>query len=168
MLPCLYADLESSRELTPLFLSPSGNDTVTMQGFTVTNQGFGVMDTVSANVITDGLDGLMGLAWPTLAQSGAIPHWLATVNAGDWQDPMFGFYLARYVTDASAQTLEQDGGSMDLGFANTKYYTGDINYVSLSDESYWLIPLDGVTINGKDAGVTGGAAIDTCVLLFSN
>lgn len=138
-----------------------GNDTVSMQGFTVKAQGFGVMDQLSANVLQSTLSGLMGLAWPALAQSGATPFWQAAINAGDWQDPLFGFYLARYIDDANAQTTETNGGSMDLGFANTDHYSGNINYIDLAGENYWLIPLQGITVGKNKLNPGGNAAIDT-------
>jgi len=86
---------------------------------------------------------------------------LAAVKSGQWSQPLFGFYLARYINDASASTLESNGGSMDLGFTNTAHYTGNINYISLTAENYWLIPLGGITINGKTLTPGGQAAIDT-------
>lgn len=138
-----------------------GNDTVTFAGYTVKGQALGVMDTVSQNVLQGALSGLMGLAWPPLAQTGADPWWLAATKAGDFSAPLFGFYLARYIDDASANTVEASGGSMDLGFANTDFYTGDIKYVSLTDENYWLIPLDAITIGSKKLNPGGQAAIDT-------
>lgn len=152
--------------LTHIHIFLSGNDTVTMQGFTVKDQGMGVMDQLSANVLTGTLSGLMGLGWPRLAQSGATPWWQAVINAGSWTDPLFGFYLARFVDDPTAQTVETKGGSMDLGFANTEFYEGDINYVPLTSETYWLIPLDGLNINGNKLNPGGDAAIDTCVFVF--
>lgn len=145
----------------------SGNDTVTMQSFTIKNQGFGVMDQLSANLLQGSLSGLMGLGWPPLAQSGATPWWLAAIDAGDWTDPLFGFYLARFIDDPTAQTVETSGGSMDLGFANTDFYSGEIDYVPLSAENYWLIPLDGLNINGNKLNPGGAAAIDTCVIYLN-
>ena len=74
---------------------------------------------------------------------------------------MFGFYLARFSDDSSATSNEAQGGSFDLGFANSKFYTGEINYIPLTQENYWLIPLQGITVNGNKMNPGGGAAIDT-------
>jgi len=103
----------------------------------------------------------MGLAFTSLGQTRADPWWLTAVNSGQWDQPLFGFYLARYVDDPSVSVLESNGGSMDLGFTNSAYYTGSINYVSLTAQTYWLIPLGGITINGKMLTPGGQAAIDT-------
>lgn len=50
---------------------------------------------------------------------------------------------------------------MDIGFTNSDHFSGTINYVSLVDESYWLIPLDAITIDGTTSNPGGNAAIDT-------
>lgn len=52
---------------------------------------------------------------------------------------------------------------MDLGFANTDFYSGDINFIDLVGENYWLIPLEGITIDGQKTTPGGNAAIDTYV-----
>lgn len=123
----------------------------------------GVMDQLSANVLKGSESGLMGLAWPALAQTGADAWWLTVATSNTWTAPMFGFYLARFVNADDPQTLESAGGSMSLGFADSNYYTGNINYVSLTDKSYWLVPLGGITIGGKKLSPGGQAAIDTYV-----
>jgi len=121
------------------------------------------MTNLSSNVISGGVSGLMGMAWPALAQSGGTPWWLtlAGANPAVWASPLFAFSLARFSNDASATNNESNGGEIDLGFLNTDLYTGDINWVSLTSENYWLIPLDGITIGGKTTTPGGQAAIDT-------
>lgn len=105
----------------------------------------------------------MGLAWPALAQSGGTPWWLTLAEASPavWASPLFGFYLARFSDDSSATDTESKGGSMDIGFTNTDYYSGSINWISLTGENYWLIPLEGITIDGTTSNPGGQAAIDT-------
>lgn len=137
-----------------------------MSHFTVKNQAIGVMDIVDDGILQGNLSGLMGLAWTYLAKTGADPWWLTAIKTGLWTEPLFGFYLARWVDDPSATDLEAKGGSMDLGFANSDYYTGNINYVNLSAENFWLIPMGGITINGERLDPGGHAAIDTCVPVF--
>lgn len=106
--------------------------------------------------------GLIGLAWPALAQSGANPFWLNLVeSSGTLANPLFAFSLARFVDDNSATENEANGGSMDIGFTNADHFSGSINYVSLVDESYWLVPLDAIAIDGTTSNPGGNAAIDT-------
>jgi len=53
-----------------------------------------------------------------------------------------------------------------MGYTNSSLYTGDIDYTNIPDglESYWLIPLSGITVGGQKADLgnsVNGAAIDT-------
>ncbi|KAF8326642.1 aspartic peptidase domain-containing protein [Cantharellus anzutake] len=140
-----------------------GTETVSFGGFTVTQQPFGVIDQITSGIINEGGDftGLMGLAWPRLAQTRADPAWLASVKAKDWTQPLFAFFLKRYSDQPTPLKNEPNGGSMDIGFTDSSKYTGNISYIPLTSESYWAISIGGVTVNGQKSLITGTAAIDT-------
>jgi cathepsin D len=74
-----------------------GQDTVQMAGFEVARQAFGVCDSVSAGLLDSPVSGLMGLAWQTIAASGAMPFWQALVSNKAWDEPLMAFQLTRYV-----------------------------------------------------------------------
>ena len=103
----------------------------------------------------------MGLAFPSLAQTGANPFWLAVTQSGALENPLFAFYLARFSDVSSATSTETNGGTMNIGFTNSSLFSGTINYISLAQENYWLIPLQAITINGNRQTPGGNAAIDT-------
>jgi cathepsin D len=103
----------------------------------------------------------MGLAWPSLAQTGANPFWLALTESGALENPLFAFSLARFSDVSSATSTETKGGNMDIGFTDSSHFSGSINYISLAQENYWLIPLQAITINGNKLNPGGNAAIDT-------
>jgi len=103
----------------------------------------------------------MGLAFTPLAETQADAPWLKMVKNSQWTQPLFSFYLQRYSNQVDAQNRESNGGSMDIGFADNNKYTGSISYVPLSSQTYWAIPLDGSSVNGKTTGMSGHAAIDT-------
>lgn len=113
-----------------------GTDTVSMGGFTVTDQTFGmlffpltamrasapadcecigVVTTTSADLISYPLSGLMGLAWQSIASSGATPFWQTLAASGKWDAPEMGVYLKRYRGDNSASQVETDGGEILFG-----------------------------------------------------
>ena len=54
-----------------------------------------------------------------------------------------------------------------MGFTNSSYYTGDIEYTDLvnSEGSYWLLQISAITVQGNsvtlDSGSSSDAAIDT-------
>lgn len=75
----------------------------------------GVVTSTSADLISYPLSGLMGLAWKSIASSGATPFWQALAASGDWDSPEMGVYLKRYRGDSTASQIETDGGEILFG-----------------------------------------------------
>ncbi|WWC63811.1 uncharacterized protein I303_106416 [Kwoniella dejecticola CBS 10117] len=146
------------------------SDTVSLAGFTVTGQTFGVVTSTTARLISAPLSGLMGLAWKSIAASGATPFWQALAASGSWTDAEMGFYLARYRGNNYASSVESEGGELTLGGTNTSTYTGAINYVSIDEDDldYWRIPAQAVTVQGSQVSIGSSpqAAIDTGTTLI--
>jgi len=143
-----------------------GQDTIQMAGFSVPNQVFAVCDQVSSGLLTTPVSGLMGLAWNTIASSGATPFWQTLAGSGAWDSPVMSFQLTRFVDDQSAQTLEP-GGSFTMGFVNQSLYSGAIDFqnVPSGSESYWILAMNSMTVQGNSVTLPTGtdsyAAIDT-------
>lgn len=130
-------------------------DTVTMGGYTVPNQVLGVVSEASDNLLQQPYSGLMGLAFETLASSGAMPFWEELVTTNQWPMPAMGFYMARYRDDYTATQVEENGGWFSMGYLNQSLYTGDVNYVSINqnDRDYWRIPVQGGQIQGSAVSI---------------
>ncbi|KAF5338652.1 hypothetical protein D9611_012797 [Ephemerocybe angulata] len=140
-------------------------DVVQMAGFEVQNQIFGVCEQVSSGLLTEPVSGLLGLAFQSIASSGAPPFWETLVTEGAWDEPVMAFHLTRYLNLSGVQTLEP-GGSFSMGFANTSLYTGDIDYVNLAvTGSYWILPITSISVQNQSINAPSGdqayAAIDT-------
>lgn len=75
----------------------------------------GVVTTTSADLISYPLSGLMGLAWQSIASSGATPFWQTLAASGKWDAPEMGVYLKRYRGDNTASQVETDGGEILFG-----------------------------------------------------
>jgi len=143
-------------------------DTVQMAGFALQKQTFGVVDTVSDGLLEDSISGLLGLAWNTIASSGATPliqalaEQPATLSA-----PLFGFFLTRFLDKLTTQDdPEQFGGQFSLGFTNTSLYTGAIDFANIppGQESFWSLDMKQITVQGTPVPITKGetlSAIDT-------
>jgi cathepsin D len=80
----------------------------------VSNQTFAVCDQVSNGLLTSPVSGLLGLAWESIASSGATPLWQQLVQSGAWDEPVMSFQLTRFTNDAQARDLEP-GGSFTMG-----------------------------------------------------
>ncbi|KDQ50723.1 hypothetical protein JAAARDRAFT_41815 [Jaapia argillacea MUCL 33604] len=143
-----------------------GQDSVQMAGFSVANQVFGVCDQVSSGLLSSPVSGLLGLAWQTIASSGATPFWQTLAGSGTWDTPVMAFQLTRFVNDNSAKTLEP-GGTFTMGAVNNSLYTGEIDFQNIpsGQVSYWILPLTSLTVQGAAVTVPTGAsaysAIDT-------
>ncbi|KAG2358827.1 acid protease [Suillus spraguei] len=132
-------------------------DMVQMAGFSVSDQGFAVVDEVSKDLLTSPVSGLLGLAWQSLASSEQMPLWQTLASSNAWSSALFGVQLTRYTNDSSAQTLEP-GGVLNMGYTNSSLYTGSIEYI-ISPELLHIA----ITVQGNSISITSGttAAIDT-------
>lgn len=87
----------------------------------------------------------MGMAFQTIAASGAVPFWEAIVNSKNALDsPLMAFHLTRMVNSSQARELEF-GGTFTFGAVNNTLFTGDIDYQSIPSDApgYWIIPVAG-------------------------
>ncbi|GMK54580.1 hypothetical protein CspeluHIS016_0111660 [Cutaneotrichosporon spelunceum] len=156
-----------------------GIDTVTCGGFTVQNQGFGLVEQTqssgvgsssSGQLVDPPISGLMGLAFESIANSKALPWW-QNLAQNTWKDPQFGVFMARFRGQNRVSNVEQNGGEIMFGGVNTSLYQGDINYISIArtDEDYWRIPIEAIAISGKQVqykSSSANAAIDTGTTLI--
>lgn len=85
-------------------------------------------------------DGLMGLAFPSIAVDGVVPPFVRALDLGLIEQPVFAFSLGK--SDGSM-------GELTLGGIDDSKYSGKLSYVPLTNETYWEFKLDGMSINGK-------------------
>lgn len=177
--PAYSTSFKNSSSTTPFSIaygsgSASGNlvkDKVSLGGYSVSSQTFASVNSMSSSLISAPLSGIMGMAFPSLASSGATPWWAALASGGGWgNDAMFGVYLARFRNDPSATASEAQGGSLMLGGADSSLYTGSINYVSVTGSpQYWNVPIAALSVQGTSISIGSGsnaAAIDTGTTLI--
>lgn len=84
----------------------------------------------------------MGLAWQSIAASGAEPFWQTLASSGAWDEPVMTFQITRFNNISQTRTLEP-GGTFTMGALNSSLYTGDIDYVDLPQNAvtYWTLPI---------------------------
>ncbi|KAF9266781.1 acid protease [Marasmius fiardii PR-910] len=144
------------------------SDTVQMAGFSVSNQVFGLCNNVSRNpdLLTPPVSGLLGLAFQTIASSGAMPFWEALASSGAWDSRLMAFQLTRFTNVTRGRSLEP-GGSFTMGFVNSSLYTGDIEYNNIpgGQGTYWIQEMTSLSVQGNSISLPSGsqsyAAIDT-------
>ncbi|XP_041913928.1 pepsin A-like [Alosa sapidissima] len=131
-----------------------GYDTLEVGGITVSNQIFGLSETEAAFLETMVADGILGLAFPAIAASGATPVFDNMMSQGLVSQALFSVYLSGD---------SESGSEVLFGETDSSYYTGSLTWVPLTSETYWQIQMDSVTINGNAVACAGGcqAIVDT-------
>ncbi|XP_015197904.1 pepsin A-like [Lepisosteus oculatus] len=124
-----------------------GYDTVTVAGISVSNQIFGLSETEASFQYYMPFDGILGLAFPSIAASGATPVFDNMMSQGLVSQDVFSIYLS-----PNGET----GSVLTLGGIDQSYYTGQITWIPLSSETYWQITMDQISINGQAVACAGG------------
>ncbi|XP_040909381.1 pepsin A-like [Toxotes jaculatrix] len=130
------------------------SDVVEVGGISVSNQVFGLSQSEAPFMAQMQADGILGLAFQSIASDDVVPVFYNMVNQGLVSQAMFSVYLS---DDG------QQGSEVVFGGVDSSHYTGQITWIPLTSASYWQIKMDSVTINGEIVACSGGcqAIIDT-------
>lgn len=97
-------------------------------------------------------DGIMGLAYDTIAVQHVVPPFYQMINQGLLDDPVFAFYMGS----------DPEQGEAIFGGIDEKHYTGKIDYVPVRRKGYWEVELEKVKFGKEVLELEStGAAIDT-------
>ncbi|XP_007065203.2 gastricsin [Chelonia mydas] len=123
-----------------------GYDTMTLQNIAVTNQEFGLSENEpGTNFIYAHFDGILGMAYPSLAVGGATTALQGMLQKNLLSQPIFSFYL-------SSQPSSQYGGEVVFGGVDSRFYSGQIHWAPVTQELYWQIGIDEFVIGGQATG----------------
>ncbi|XP_030077407.1 gastricsin [Microcaecilia unicolor] len=129
-----YGGGSESSSVTGLF----GYDTVTIQNIVVTNQEFGLTITEpTSNFIYSKFDGIFGLAYPSLAVGGAATVMETMLQQNVLTQSIFSVYMG------------SQSGEVIFGGVDSSLYTGPIYWAPVTEQMYWQITIDGLSINGQ-------------------
>jgi len=103
-------------------------------------------------------DGILGLAFPSISVDGMETVVYNMFNQGLIPNNVFSFYLGK-----------SDGapGELDVGAIDSSKYTGQLQYVPLSNETYWALSLDSVTVNGDSVTSAKRVIVDSGTSLLA-
>jgi len=103
-------------------------------------------------------DGILGLAWPSISVDGVIPVFTNLVASGVLDQSVFSFSLGK-----------EDGqpGELMIGGIDQSKYTGSLQYVPLSNETYWALSLTDMTVNGGSFTTAKRAIVDSGTSLLA-
>jgi len=131
-----------------------GSDSVVMGGVAVNNQIFGeVYDPKGLGLAykVGKFDGILGMAWPRISVDGIPPVFQNMVTQKAVGESVFSFHLGK----------DGASGELVIGGVDNSHYSGDLHYLPLSNETYWEVELQGMSIGGKSVTNVQRAILDT-------
>uniref|UniRef100_A0A8C4HH23 pepsin A n=2 Tax=Dicentrarchus labrax TaxID=13489 RepID=A0A8C4HH23_DICLA len=130
------------------------SDTVEVGGISVANQVFGISHTEAPFMAHMVADGILGLAFQSIASDNVVPVFDNMIKQGLVSQSLFSVYLS---------SNSEQGSEVVFGGVDSSHYTGQITWIPLTSATYWQIQMDSVTINGQTVACSGGcqAIIDT-------
>ncbi|XP_066580088.1 nothepsin isoform X2 [Amia ocellicauda] len=105
-------------------------------------------------------DGVLGLGYPSLAEAGSTPVFDNILSQSLVKHPVFSFFLSRGT---------EDSGELILGGVDESLYRGPINWVPVTEKTYWQIKIDNIKVQGEMAFCASGcqAIVDTGTSLIT-
>ncbi|XP_015272501.1 PREDICTED: cathepsin E [Gekko japonicus] len=140
-----------------------GSDQVTVEGITVANQQFAESVNEPGNTFLDSeFDGILGLAYPSLAVDGVTPVFDNMMAQNLVDLPMFSVYMNRNEESSV-------GGELIWGGFDPSHFSGNLNWVPVTKQGYWQILLDNIKVNGNIEFCAEGcqAIVDTGTSLIT-
>lgn len=91
-------------------------------------------------------DGILGLAFPSIAVGGAMPPFFSMLDQGLLPVPVFAFWLNRGGGD------DEPGGELTLGGVDSAHFEGERTWVDVTRKAYWQFAVDGIEVGEKKGG----------------
>jgi cathepsin D len=126
---------------TGFLLGYLSNDTVNVGGISVQSVEFGEAIYVADFFEDLPLDGILGLAYPSISQDDVLPVFDQMMAQKLVEKNQFSVYLSNIEGDTSSALL--------LGGTDPQYYTGDFVYSQVVFPSYWLVGADYLAVGGN-------------------
>ncbi|KAJ7265169.1 aspartic peptidase domain-containing protein [Mycena rebaudengoi] len=130
------------------------NDNISMGVFSVSAAPFLSVIQQSNNIIGT-QSGLLGLAFGGIADTTTVPFWQAIINNNEAVSPEMGFWLSRKSGGPAG------GGGFTFGGVNPLYYSGDIDFLSLTGTAskFWSLDVSAITVQGVSVSVNSSTAL---------
>lgn len=128
-------------------------DVISIAGLSIKNQAFGSVNNQSYEFRKQPNDGLIGMAFGTIAQSRQPTFFENLIKErGKIAAPFFSVHLSRH---------EERSSSVCLGCVNYDWTMGPVTWLPVVSKTYWTVKMDGLWANGVESPTKLTAAIDT-------
>ncbi|XP_027388183.1 pregnancy-associated glycoprotein 2-like [Bos indicus x Bos taurus] len=132
-----------------------GSDTIQIGNLVIVNQIFGLSQNQSSGVLEQvPYDGILGLAYPSLAIQGTTPVFDNLKNREVISEPVFAFYLSSRPENIS---------TVMFGGVDHTYHKGKLQWIPVTQARFWQVAMSSMTMNGSVVGCSQGcqAVVDT-------
>uniref|UniRef100_A0A8B9CWD5 pepsin A n=1 Tax=Anser brachyrhynchus TaxID=132585 RepID=A0A8B9CWD5_9AVES len=134
-------------------------DTVHVGNIQVSNQAIGLSKKEPGSFLTHHtFDGILGLAFPSIASSGTVPIFDNMMSQGLVDKDLFSIYLS-----------SRTGSFVMLGGMDSSCFSGRLRWIPLSAETYWQIAVDRIIMRSRVVACPRGcqAVIDSGTMLLA-
>lgn len=135
------------------------NDVLEIGDLKVKNQDFAESTNEPGLTFAFGkFDGILGLAYDTIAVTGAVPPFYQMIQQKLLDEPVFSFHMG----------TDPEGGEAVFGGIDSSHYKGKLDYVPVRRKAYWEVELEKVKFGDETLELEDtGAAIDTGTSLIA-
>jgi len=137
-------------------------DTSVLAGISVPKQVFGEMTAFPGDVWEQvPFDGILGLGYPMISIDSVTPVFDNMMAAHAFSQNVFAFYLS------TENKFDPSYGKsvLTLGGTDSRFYTGAFTYTPVLQQSYWLIGVDDLKLNGQTTGACKGLFSSQCYMV---
>lgn len=132
-------------------------DVVSIAGLEVRDQFFGAVSQVSDDFNGLPNDGLLGLAFGAISQSGKPTFFETLIKRDMLPAPMFSIHLSRN---------QESGSDVCFGCLDTFKTLGPVEWIPVLNKTYWCVSLDAVVVNSKPVRTDLTGIIDSGTTLI--
>lgn len=116
-------------------------DTFTLGPLKVHKQAFGqITNEVGQVFVTGKFDGILGMSFPSLSAASYKPVFDNIMDQGLLTKNMFSFYMT---------SLPKQDSAIVFGEPARELYTGDLQWIDVSEAMYWTVDLIDIEYDGK-------------------
>ncbi|XP_032043829.1 pepsin A-like [Aythya fuligula] len=136
-------------------------DTVRVGNIQISNQAISLSKKEPGSFLTHhAFDGILGLAFPSIASSGAVPVFDNMMSQGLVAEDLFSIYLS---------SKSRTGSFVMLGGMDSSCFSGRLRWIPLSAETYWQIAVDRIIMRGRVVACPRGcqAVVDSGTMLLA-
>ncbi|EIM83394.1 pepsinogen A, partial [Stereum hirsutum FP-91666 SS1] len=132
-------------------------DVVSIGGLTVQKQAFGAVNQESEDFHSSPNDGLIGMAFGSIASSGKPTFFENLMMERQLAAPIFSIHLTRN---------QVQGSEVCFGCMDESKFSGPTRWIPVKSKTYWSVGMDAIVVNDKAAMTNIYAAIDTGTTLI--